>query len=244
MYGDDNNMNCEFPPELSDSQLLTYLDGEDDNDLKSHLKGCPYCRDRARRLANLQNRLVSRLYRLTCPSSMELGDYHLRMLPANQALVVAQHLRECPHCAREVSQLGSYLSDLTSETNLPGKVNAIIAQLIHGGSSAQDSGVSDPAFASLRGGDDEPFIYQADHVQIAIEVQEDVEQPGRRILLGLITGLKSNGFMMEAYQEEKIVATTFVDEIGNFIFSHFSPETYELILLGPDTEIRIQSFIV
>src|SRR6185503_18641157 len=105
-------MNCISPPELEDYQLLAYLDGEANQGITSHLERCEYCHERANALARFQDRLKSRLYRVSCPSSLELGEYHLRLLPAPQMLLVAQHVRECPHCERELAQLQDFLSEL------------------------------------------------------------------------------------------------------------------------------------
>src|SRR5258706_10886523 len=98
-------MNCIFPPELEDYQLLAYLDGEADHITTLHLERCEYCRGKAHKLARFQDSLTSRLYRVTCPSTLELGEYYFKMLPASQMLVLAQHVRECSHCANEVAHL-------------------------------------------------------------------------------------------------------------------------------------------
>ena len=239
-------MNCISPPGLEDWQIVSYVDGEADDFVRTHIEKCSFCREKAVRWEGIQRSMRSRLYRHTCPSPMELGEYQLGILSVSQKLIIAQHLKECPLCRTEVTQLEENLKEQALLPHILKPVKVLFAQLI-GGSRAnnrQTDAPLYPAFSGLRGENDEPFIYQVDHIQIAIDVQEDAEQPGCKILLGLITGLDSNGFMMEAYQEGKIVATTIVDEIGNFIFSHFLPGSYELILLGPDTEIRIQSFIV
>src|SRR3990172_7241112 len=93
-----------------------------------------------------------------------------------------------------------------------------------------------PAFAGLRGEGEEPFIYQADDVQIVIEVQDDVEQIGLKMLLGLVTELKSKGFIMQASQEGQLIASSSIDENGNFLIAHLAPGLYELTLLGLETE--------
>ena len=54
---------------------------------------------------HIEQALTAQLYRITCPSSEELGEYHLHMLPAEQTTAVAQHLRTCPHCTRELAEL-------------------------------------------------------------------------------------------------------------------------------------------
>lgn len=237
---------CAFPPELDDKQLLRYLDGEADEETISHLKGCAHCREKAETLDRLQKRLTSQLYRLTCPSSIELGEYHLHMLPASQMLLIGQHVRQCPHCRREVAGLEDFLIEPAQQTRLLKPIKVLIARLLSGKEADQEHEdfSSAPAFAGLRGEGEEPLIYQADKLQIVIEVQHDVEEIGLKTLLGLVTGLESNGFTIQASQEGKIITTSSIDENGNFLIDHLAPGLYELILLGPETEIHIQSFTV
>jgi hypothetical protein len=238
--------NCVTPPELDDKQLLAFLDErETHQEIARHLEKCSHCREKAAALDRLQKRMTSRLYRITCPPPIELGEYHLQMLPASQRLVIGQHLRECPHCAREISQLEEFM-ELAPQSSLLKSVKVLIARLVGGQTGDQDFTDSPlaPAFAGLRGDGEEPFIYQADDVQIVIEVQDDVEQIGLKILLGLVTGLKSNGFIIQASQEGQIIASSSIDENGNFLIAHLVPGLYELTLLGSETEIHIQSFFV
>jgi len=178
---------------------------------------------------------------------MELGDYHLGLLPASQLLVVAQHVRECPLCRREVAELKNFMDDTTLEVGLLGAAQVLIARLIGGEDMGQESTelTSAPSFGGLRGGEgEEPFIYQAGNVRIVIEVQDDVEQMGLKTLLGLVTGLESNEFTIQVSEGDNVIATTSVDEIGNFIISHLSSGHYQLILSGPNMEIRIPSLPV
>jgi len=237
---------CVSPPELDDKHLLIYLDGEADRETAFHLQRCLYCRERAEALDRFQKSLTSRVYRATCPPPVELGQYHLRMLRAPQMLIVAQHVRECPHCAREVAQLEGFLSDLTPQPGLFEPVKVLIARLFSGTEPGQgsDGSLLDPAFAGLRGEGEEPFIYQAENVRIVIEVQDDVEQMGLKTLLGLVTGLEKNEFTIQVSQGDEVIAATSVDEIGNFIISHLSPGHYKLILSGPNMEIHVQSLPV
>jgi hypothetical protein len=241
------SMKCIYEQELEDKQLLAYLDREADLEIVQHLEKCEYCMERANALASFHDRLTHKLYRVNCPSPVELGEYHLRTLPSDQMLIVSQHVRECPHCIREVSQLEEYLSELAPKSTLPTPMEKLIARLVSGQDVKRDSSSPSqtPAFSSLRGEEGEPYIYQADDIQIVIDVLENEERPGRKTLLGLITGLKSNELKMEAYREGKLVATTIVNEMGNFIFSHLLPGSYDLLLSDSKNEIlSIKSFIV
>jgi hypothetical protein len=240
-------MKCITSPMLDDTQILRYVEGEADDAIVAHIQNCPYCAERASQMALFQNRLRARLYRSTCPSSMELGDYHLGLLPKPQELVIAQHVRECPLCRREVAELKNFMDDTTLEVGLLGAAQVLIARLIGGEDMGQESTelTSAPSFGGLRGGEgEEPFIYQAGNVRIVIEVQDDVEQMGLKTLLGLVTGLETNEFTIQVSRGDQVIATTSVDEIGNFIIPHLAPSHYKLILTGPNMEIHIPSLPV
>jgi len=251
---------CILPPELDDKKLLEFLDDLPDSETASHLERCPYCREKADALALLQNRLGARLSRITCPSSTELGEYHLSklwlelrethigMLSPLQMLTITAHLRECPHCTREVAELGQFLGTEKpmSETGIVDKIQLLVARLVGGVSNAGSAGLDQisPGFASLRGENDGPVIYQANHIQISIDIRDDTEKPGRKVLLGLVTGLESGGFTIQARLEGEIVATSPIDEIGNFFIPLLIPGLYELTLIGASIEVRIQSLPV
>jgi hypothetical protein len=239
-------MDCTSPPELDIKQLSAYVDGDADRQVAAHLARCPYCRDRAQRLAGWQDRLIARLYRLTCPRSQELGEYQLGLLNPDRAAAVQQHLVECPHCAREVSQLEDYLRVLgpTIEFTPVERVKVLIAQLINGGTrdDAKQGRLSfAPALAGMRGEADGPVVYQVDDMQIAIEIQDDAELPGRKTVLGLVTGPGSSGLNVTLRQADQIVAATAVDDTGNFLIPRLDPGNYQLILIRPELEIHVQS---
>ncbi len=108
-------MTCVSPPQPAEGDLLAYLDGEADDQVIAHLERCPHCRERARCLAHLQDRLMAQLYRFDCPSPEALGEYYLGVLSGDEAATVAWHLAECPRCAGEMAQLEGYLADLAPD---------------------------------------------------------------------------------------------------------------------------------
>lgn len=240
---------CISPPELSDLTLLTYLDGQASPQVAEHLRRCEHCRERAQRLAHLEGRLTAWLYRLTCPSALDLGEYHLGLLSSEQARAVREHLRECPHCSREVAQLESYLSALAPslEPNPLGqaldRVQVWVARLI--GGSAPRAPALAPAMAGLRGQEQAPLTYQAGDLQVLIEIQQDPDQPAHNVILGLIVGLgESQRLEAGLWHGGQRVMTVPVDELGNFVLPRVPPAIYELILSGPTTEIHIQELHV
>lgn len=239
---------CVSPPELEDRRLLTYLDDEEDPQVVAHLEQCPHCRERTRRLAQLHNRLTAQLYRVTCPAPVELGEYHLDVLPREQRAAVAEHLAECPHCTREVAQLKEYLGELVADLEFSPleRVKVLVADLVRGSREIGRPAAPAlaPAYAGLRGGDEGPCLYQAGDAQIAIDVQDDAEAPDGKVLLGLVTGVDLRQLKARLWRADQLVAAVLVDELGNFAISHLAPDRYELVLSGPETEIRIQEVVV
>jgi len=244
-------VNCILPPELDDDVLLAYLgghlvsDGDDASRVAAHLRQCTHCREKARRLARVQDDMTAQMYRITCPAPTELGEYHLGMLPLDQAKAVAEHLAECPHCRREITQLIEYLAELEPSLRLDlvdqvvEQVRVLVARLVSGGPLGQPALA--PAFAGVRGAEPEPLIYQAEEVQVMLEIQEDADRPDHRTLLGLVIGLDTlQGFAAHLWAAEQLLATAPVDELGNFVLSNLIRGRYELMLSGPKTGIHIQ----
>jgi anti-sigma factor RsiW len=243
-------MSCISPPQPADIDLLAYLDGESDDQVTTHLERCPHCRERARKLGHLQDHLTARLYRYNCPSTAELGDYHLGLLPQGQEAALAHHLTECPRCAYEVSQLEAYLADLAPALEQPGtleqvtdRVRVLVARLVNGGMTVDLPG--QPALVGVRGDEREPLIYEADGVQVVLEVDQDPDQPERRSILGLVIGVDDPGQLdVHLWRSDQPVATIQVEDVGNFVISNLAPGRYELIVSGPELEIHIQELEV
>ena len=230
---------CISPPELDDKQLLVYLDGGVDKEVVSHLGRCGYCLERANALARLQNRLTSRLYRINCPSSLELGEYHLHMLPASQMLMTGQHVRECPHCTRELAQLEEFfLGDLAPmENSLLGQAKVLIARLVGG-----SAGESTPTFAALRGEVKGPITLEADGIVIVLDIQQTTE--GRVNILGQVAADDQDqwtGALVELLQENELQSSTTVDDLGAFHSEGIMPGSKELRIIPKDNSLIVMS---
>jgi anti-sigma factor ChrR (cupin superfamily) len=227
-------MDCVSPPELDDTCIWSYLDGEADLSVQAHVEQCPRCRQRAEQLAALQGRLM----------------------PAAQATAVTRHLAQCHHCTREIAQLQAFLTDLSpaqEPASEPGpleqmreRVRVLIAQLSSAASpfgTIERPGLA-PALAGIRGQEQTACRYQAGGVEVVIGSQPDDERPGRRAILGLITGLESTGVVANLWQGNQQIATAAVDELDTFYIPDVPPGSYELILTGPEVEILIQDLEV
>lgn len=224
-------MNCISPPEPETHQLLAYLDNEADQGTISHLARCEYCREKANALARLQDYLTSRLYRITCPSSLELGEYHLHLLPASQMLIVAQHVRECPHCQREVAGLEEYLAELTPQSSLLEPVRVLFAQLVGGQAS----------FPALRGEAKGPLVFEADGIVITLDVQSSPN--GQVSIQGQVAADDQDqwtGAVVNLLQVDMPELTSALDDLGAFGFDEVRPGSSELKITSPNgVEVQI-----
>lgn len=83
------------------------------------------------------------------------------------------------------------------------------------------------------------MIYQANGGQVIIEFQEDAENPGRKMLFGLISGFEQSTLMVQLWAEDGSLRAAHADEIGNFVFSGLTPGVYKLKVITKDVEVHI-----
>jgi len=234
---------CLYPPALDEHQLLSYLDGEATPGVGAHIEQCPYCRERAQGMAQVQQRLSARLYRLNCPASIDLGEYHLGLLPAERRMAVAQHLLECPHCRQEIAELKGYLVRLAPPAGAGfleqarEQARVVIARLAGGkgrapGETTPGLAYAGAAFAGLRGGSQAPLMLEADGILIVLDVQPAPE--GRALLTGHVAAELQDawtGARVELRQGGVQFRATAVDDLGGFQFEGVSPGSAEIQII-------------
>jgi hypothetical protein len=219
-------MKCITSPALDDIQIVAYVDGEADDSVAAHIEICSFCAERARQWRLLQNRLQRQLYRATCPTPVELGDYHLGLMESSRTLVVAQHVRECPLCQREVADLQEFLAEPAAPRGFVEAAKVLIAQL--GG------GATTPAQVHLRGEDRGPLIFEADGVVITLEIQPDPD--GQSSILGQLAAEEQDewtGAEVELEQLDSTKLMTSLDDLGAFRWDHVGPGVSRITIRSP-----------
>jgi hypothetical protein len=210
---------CVFPPELTDLQLLAYLDRPDANQATgSHLLQCPHCQEKAGALELFQKRLRTRLYRSTCPSPEELGEYTLHMSSASRRLVIAQHLRECPLCTLELATLEEFTSEFAHQPGPIEQVKVLVAHL-----------VNSSVMPALRGQTNKALKFEADGIVVVLDIQpvnKDLTE-----ILGQVADDNQDqwtGALVELREGVNLQFSTQVDDLGAFHLEGISPGIKEL----------------
>ncbi len=228
-------MNCISPSAPEDKILLAYLDGKSDSEIALHLEHCQYCQERVKALSATQNILISRLYRNSCPSSVEVGEYHLHLLTPARMLVVAQHVRECPHCTSEVNQLQEFLHDLAPkpENKLGEQAKTLLAHLV----PKNKAGTSSPV---LRGAGNAPMMFEVDDIVVILDTKMAAD--GKISILGQVAADEPNdwtGAVVELRQAQRLEVSTTIDDLGTFHCEGILPGMKDLRIIPSQAPVII-----
>lgn len=217
---------CINPTEINEGDLMAYVDGTADQAVVEHVRRCPACARQAQELAALQATLTARLYRASCPTPDQLIAYQRGELRGSEKLTVAQHLRQCPHCARELAALAH---EEEKDVN-PGErfCTAIEVRIA--------PGMERPTAQ----------VYQLCHVKVTVTQRLARANPGRWDLSGQVDlggrGSESiDGTTAELYRGDALVATTAVSPRGQFTFRDLKPANYDLNLVWGGSEVWLEN---
>ena len=179
------------------------------------------------------------LYRVDCPAPQALGEWNLQLLGPDDALGVAQHVRDCDLCQRELDLWRSYVRQpLGAPRGVVDHVRRVVARLV--------PPLTSPALGGLRGGPTAPSVqvYEVDDVTITIghgQATNDViglvlaTDHAPEDLVGQPVRLLRSG-------EQTRVAE--LDDIGNFNFDGVSPGLAALEIDLPSATVVIDALQV
>jgi hypothetical protein len=170
---------------------------------------------------------------------MELGEYHLNILPASRKLVIAQHLRTCPHCTREIAQLESFLKD-TAPVSLLAQAKVIVARLA---GAVGQAGLA-PIPIALRGEARGPITLEADGIVIVLDLRPATG--GKASILGQVAAANQDewtGARVELSQADQYEFSTTLDDLGAFRLESVPVGTKQLrIIPGGEALIVVAEF--
>jgi hypothetical protein len=170
---------CAAP--IDDLRLIAALDGNVEPALLDHLRSCLYCSTRARSFARLERTLRDRLFRALCPSTTDLLAFQQRALGPERYVVIAEHLRECPHCTHELALLDQATSNALAALGQPSR--RIVATLyaphpLPFGPSIY--GTSRSAASNAH------YVFRAENVQLTVSAAYTLGRPGHVMLNGML----------------------------------------------------------
>lgn len=183
----------------------------------------------------MEIRLHRQLYRVDCPQPQQLGEWHLQLLAPEDALAVAQHVRDCELCRGEVDLLREYLrQSLAPGPSLRSAVRRVIAQLVLPATA--------PAVAALRGETARRpvHVYEADDVTITIGPgQSSVD------LIGLVMATRHApedlmGQPVRLIGADASPRVSELDDIGNFAFDGLTPGPVTIEVCLPDATVVVE----
>ena len=219
---------CIDPTKVNESELMAYVDGTADQAVVEHVRRCPACARRAQELAALQGALTARLYRVSCPTADQLIAYQQGDLRGSEKLTVAQHLRQCPHCARELAALAREEREEVERNDPDERPFAVIEVRVA-------PGIDRPS----------PQVYQLCDVEVTVAQRLSRANPDRWYLSGQMDrkgrGPESIDVMtVQLYRGDVLVATAAVNPRGQFTFRDLETAIYTLELMWEGSGVRLQ----
>jgi len=228
--------------EPTPEELVAYADGEASPTVRDRIRANPALHARATEYERVQARARGVLYRFECPPPQTLGEYALDAVTPEGRTHIAAHIVACPRCADEVQLLRSFLATdpLPAPVPLGQRLRRVIAALV--------SPTAPSPVVGLRGGTDaETRTYRADDFLLTLDTETATPQ-GRTNIVGLLwregahTGMRMQGDVALVAQtgEAGAVASSPLDELGNFAFDDVTVGTYRVEVTLGDTIIVVE----
>lgn len=108
-------MKCQNPLSFfnNEEMFTRVLDTTQDlsDDVRFHLEQCELCQNDLMHYKQVNQKLLSSLYRKQCPTSMVLSAYATNMLEPDEQLPIQVHLCMCPLCTAEVDEVRRFFTD-------------------------------------------------------------------------------------------------------------------------------------
>ena len=266
-------MECREPGAISNEELIAYLEGEKVRPaVVEHLARCQKCSSQLVSYRRMERKLSQKLYRWDCPSNQVLGDFALGLVDGNHAVAIQAHLRMCVLCSAEMVTLTNFLAAdplpvVSGRVGpaAPRNVQQPLQEMKRTLGQMREQTLEgarriaalllppQPGFAHQRSqaqaGLAWPRNYQAEDVNISLQLESSPRQRGALQLIGLVT---RQGKAIDALQGtpaqlmtvDGVIQTQYIDELGNVIFPALQPTTYTIELQLPEGIVVIDQLPV
>jgi anti-sigma factor RsiW len=231
---------------LSEDEISAALDHESSVPVVEHLARCPFCRHRLEQTALMEADFSARLYRFDCPDPLVLCDYQFGLLAAHEAQQLRAHADGCPRCTAELASFAALDPPVPMPLPQPtpkkpgwlnGGLRTQLARLI--------TYSPPPSLArGLRGADDTHVaLYEVPELRVLLTHTAATAQA---ITVAGEIGMTSDepdqvaGMLVQLFQDQTPLRSTFVDEFSCFSVEAPAPGAYTLCLHLRDQLILIE----
>jgi hypothetical protein len=243
---------------VNDTDYIAYLEDDGRPEFLEHLQECGYCRNEIATYQkeagqlHQQFRFIIPPSRSLCPEAYKLGEFLLGLLEGVEQRTVAAHIKACPFCREEAVSLQEWLpeADSTSPDLSTSQkwfdpvrgLRIVLASLFNPAQSHQGF-----AFAGVRGAAERaPKVFKAEEVQITLMVQPAGPRRNDLLVEGLVQRLDTiepdgvEGAEVRLMKDTELLATSEIDEIGNFVFENIAPcDKFNLEIVLSDKIVQL-----
>jgi hypothetical protein len=175
--------------------------------------------------------------RTSCPTPGQLRAYQHGQLQGGEKLLVAQHLRQCAECARDLAAVARKERSSLAK-RLRTALEVLEATLIS--PQLQAVGLRDAVDVERPG----PRVYRAGEIEVILHQRPSRAQPRRHDLHGLVhiggqVPELDDTAAAELYRGDGLVAIAEISPRGEFTFAAVEPADYALCLVWGTHEIRL-----
>lgn len=247
---------CSHPSAPGDEELLRYALEEYPlpPEKQAHLEQCAACQQRLAEYTRLNDALVGRFYRRSCPSGIQISLYCEGLLADDERISIANHILECPLCAAEATFTRRFMQDAPAVAETGFSPLSSLQRVV---------GVLTKKQAQLVTRGDEtawPRQYRADGVDLSLHLSR--ASSGERMLLGILSSvdsvksvdvfegaaveLQAGSFPGNIEQEmfEGHIQRVLVDDLGNFVFHAVQSGDYILLIHLPEQDVVIEQITI
>jgi hypothetical protein len=230
---------------LEDWELDMLLGGDGTPEMEAALASNAENQARFTRLQNDEKVLFTNLFRTECPSSLELGEWHLKLFDNEAYERIRAHIDLCPHCQEEVDHLVSMLDQpllrtQPQKTGPAGVIKRIIMKLESifppKGSEYTLGNYPGPvATPVLLRGSSWSVCYAGGDYLLSLTRQNMVDGEA---LIGsvLASSVKGHAFLKQGHN---VLYQTALTDTATFTFDSVNPGSYELVIATPQAELIV-----
>ncbi len=231
---------CIAPADVKEGDLLACVEGEAEARVQDHIRRCPACASKVAQLRQTGQALLALRSRAACPPPEALGQYCLDLLPPEEKLKLAAHLRTCIDCARE-------LAELAEQAKLEDNLIQWARQMLHDIVQVLEAKpIARLHPAPARGSKDEPRqrVYCAPGLDLVIGLLENAPNSGVTLMGAVQQVDRVVGSHAWLFQEGEKPISSLVDAQGIFTFEGIGPGVYDIALKAGQQAILIREVVI